>query len=131
MAVRYHVDEGLRLVTIRVDEQATAWQIAAVLEQILRDPLVGAGFNLLSDRRGLSRAPGGDYVRAALAVYHHYQPRLGPRKIAILIDPHEEMLTNVGHAAERYAEESNVDLRLFTDYAEAVQWLRSASVNGV
>ena len=65
MPIYFTVDRALRQVAYVVEGDATPDEARAFLDAVLAHPEFRPGFDFLGDRRGVDRAPGTRYVRAA------------------------------------------------------------------
>jgi hypothetical protein len=122
MSTTYRIDDARNLVAFQVNERTDASELAGVFEDVLRDTRVGPRFQFISDRRGIG-APGAQYVREAIGVIRRYEEALGPRRWAIVIDA-DPATFEMGVLAESAAEHQGVQLRLFTEYDDALRWLQ-------
>lgn len=120
MPLTYRIDPLEGLVTIAGDyADAASWQ--ALLAAIARDPAFRPGLCFLRDLRSSHNPVSVPMVVAIIAVVKEFWTPLGVRRAAIVTGPGTDAPAMVAHAL---ADDNDLQLRAFTQYDEAVQWLR-------
>lgn len=120
MALAYTVDPEHRLVTI-TGEYANAAEWLKLAGKVLRDKQVKAGFGFLRDLRGAKRVPEASMVVSVFQVVQRFWPSVTPLKAAILTDRDDNSAALV---AQALADTHHLPMRVFSEYEEAVEWLR-------
>lgn len=103
-----------------------AHEMTALVGKVLDDPRVPPDMPFLVDRRGMEVAPAATYIRATIRMIADHQQRLGTRRWAVVIEPLPNMF-EMGIVAERVGELHGVPVRLFTDYGDALRWLKETT----
>lgn len=121
MPLTYTIDPVLRLVTFRPEQLPTLPDFARVLDDLAVDPLFRPGFSVLVDRRELSVEPDVAFVRGAIDAIAHRNAMFPGTRWASLTS---HLATyGMGRMAEAFAENRGVTYRVFTNAAEAMNWL--------
>jgi hypothetical protein len=126
MPAAYTIDEAAGVVRVTVSTDVQVHEITAVLSNVLNDPRVPPDMPFLVDRRGMEVAPTATYIRATIRMIADHQQRLGTRRWAVVIEPLPDTF-EMGIVAERLGELHGVPVRLFTDYGDALRWLKTPS----
>jgi hypothetical protein len=121
MSFAYRIDVQRRLVVLRPDTVPSLRDWENVLDRVASDPLFAAGFGVLSDRVHLKTEPDADYVRGSIAAIEQRSGTFRRTRWAILTS--HLPTYGMGRMAEAYAENRDIELRVFTVESEALDWL--------
>lgn len=121
----YHFDTANRIGVFRPGASPNVTDITATMERFAAEPGFGPDVNFLSDRRGVTDPPDTAYVRGIVMMVEWFHRRFGKRRWAVLVDPDNSAMYGMGRLAEAHTELQNITMRVFTDYDEAVRWLRA------
>ena len=118
----YTIDPQLGLVRFHPGDSLPSLQeLETVLDQLAQDPLFKPGFGVLVDRRHFTVEPDVGYVRGGISAIAARQARFGNTRWASITSHLASY--GMGRMAEAYAEHRGVLYRIFTDEAEAMEWL--------
>jgi hypothetical protein len=125
MPFDYDVDAARRLVVLRPADAPTLQDWVDVLDQLMADERIGAGFGIVSDRRHFSTAPPVEYVRESIRALADRRAFFGSRRVAIVTGH----LATYGMArmGEAFAEDRGLAFRVFEDLDDAVNWATGTS----
>ena len=116
----YLIDPTQSLVIISGEySDAAAWQ--NLLARILTDPQYREGFAFLRDLRESTRPVDAATVVGLMETVRRFWPILKPSRAAVLTPRDFDSAT---FAAQAFADNAGLPLRLFTSYDAAMAWLR-------
>lgn len=120
MPLTYRIDSAHGIVTITGDyTEAGGWR--ELLGAVARDPEYRRGFNFIRDLRDSAHPVSADAVIGIIAVVREFWGTLGARRAAIVTGPGMDIPAVIAHAL---ATDEQIPLRAFTEYDDAVAWLR-------
>jgi hypothetical protein len=122
MAVTYHIDPEERIVYLITAGESPSFEWRAAMLSVLADPDYRPGFNFLSDRRRQTNVPDAQYVRPAADFLAYHSAKMGSyRWASVSTDPATFGMLRM---FEAFARTNGVRARAFTDYDQALRWLR-------
>lgn len=119
MPLTYTIDTTQRLITI-VGEYADAAEWKRLLARVLEDPRFGPGFGFLRDLRGATTPVSAETVVGIMDVVRRFWPFLRPTRAAVLTPREVDTAALTAHAI---ADATNMPLRVFNTYDDAIGWL--------
>jgi hypothetical protein len=126
MALDYTVYPDQRLVVISGEfTSPSEWMVLA--GRLLGDTRVNAGFAFLRDLRGIHHTHSATTVLSVFRVVQRFWPNFNPFKGAIVTDDGNHHAAQV---AQALADSSDLPIRVFTSYEEAVEWLALQASRG-
>jgi hypothetical protein len=122
MPFTYTIEPTVGLVRFHPGEQLPSLkELEMVLDQLASDPAFRPGFGVLVERRHFDVEPDVTYVRGGISAI---ADRLGSFKQTRWASITTHLASyGMGRMAEAYAENRGVLYRIFTDEAEAMDWL--------
>jgi hypothetical protein len=119
MPLRYDIDSGSRIVTIKGDyAEPSEW--STLLGAVGDDPRFTHGYAFLRDLRGSNNPVSAETVIGIIAVVRQYWNVLGVRRAAIVTRAGIDIPATIAHAL---AEDERIPLRAFNSYEDAIEWL--------
>ncbi len=126
MTLRWKIDHAERLVTVKTSDELSFHELEAYLHDVANERTLS--FRKLWDAREGHTLLGGseiDSYVATIAGYRRWQP-LGPYAVVVGVDQglaHDSLLSRLLATREP-------PIRLFSDVAEATEWLRLQPLPG-
>jgi hypothetical protein len=123
MPLTYQIDPQEGIVTIAGDyAEAAEWR--ALLGSIASDPAFRRGLGFIRDLRASAHPVSAEAVIQIIDVVKEHWERMGVRRAAIVTRRGVDMPAMIAHAL---AETDHLALRAFTDYEDALEWLRASA----
>ena len=119
MPLTYTIEPTQRVITI-LGEYADADEWKTLLARVLNDPRRQPGFGFLRDLRGASTPVSADTVVGIMDVVRGFWPLLQPARAAVLTPRDVDTAALTAHAI---ADASDIPLRVFNAYEDALEWL--------
>jgi hypothetical protein len=121
MKTAYRIDPPAHMVRVDYEGHPTFQEWSAMMEAIFADLAFTPGFDFLFDKRTADSAPDTDYVHAAARFYRRHRDKMGRWAIVV------KGLLPYGMSRMTAAIcDPNDNVRVFTDLAEAQEWLQHA-----
>ena len=126
MALAYSLDPSQRIARFLLREQPALPEVEAVLDQLIADPLFGAGFGVLINRWHLIAEPDESYVRGAIEAIAERRLHFADVRWAA-VTSHLAGYRMGRLIMEPFAEKRGIAYRVFMDEGEATRWLSGGS----
>ena len=125
MPISYQIDRRNSIVRVRPTGSIEFDEIATTVEQLLRDPSLQPGMNVLSDHSELRSVASTQLVRSSVPLLQRLAERLGSFKCAVVVP--RDASYGMARMAEAYARSTAVEIRAFRVRDEAESWLTQES----
>ena len=122
MAVTYHIDTDERVVYLTTARDSSFVEWREVMMAVLSDPSYRPGFNFLSDRRQETDVPSTEFARSAAEFLKLNSAKMGGFKWAAVSG--DMAIYGMQRMFSIYSEIKGIEARAFTNYEEALEWVR-------
>jgi hypothetical protein len=122
MPFEYRIVPRHGVVYLVVASPTTLEDFRGIMDRILDDGTFRTGYNFFFDREPTAEARSIDFVRGVLSYLDAHWAEVGRCRWAVLAANLADY--GMGRLQEIRSENSPVDMRVFTDRADALEWVR-------
>jgi hypothetical protein len=119
----YAIDADAGIVRLDYRDSPDWPEMHQVLEAVLADPAHRPGMGILADRSAVVTPQTVGYIRQLTLFVRKHQPEFGNARWALVV--RDAASHGMGRLAQVFGDDiPTMELELFTDAAEALEWLR-------
>lgn len=122
------IDPDPGIVVLTYTRQPTFSEWAKAMKKVLADPDYRPGLGILSDRRKVGGTADPPTVQAMADWVHAHRDRFANCRWAVVVSPDAVAEYGMARMGSMLFEPAGIELRAFTDYADAVAWVASSGL---